>query len=363
MKIKLLSIIAVFSLFAGRAYSYGPPGHEMVGAIADVRLAGTPTALKISKMLGGVSLQQAAILPDKIKDWDNNPPDATDVANLTSSKKLGKQFLAFWKANPKTMDENNPIPYHRWFHYTDVPVADFEKYRDGTRGRSNFDIVHMIPFCIGVLKGDISEQNPRKITKPVAVALLAHYMGDIHQPLHVGAEYFDASGNVTDPDKNNGDGAGDNGGNNLILVLDEPDDNGTTKSNPKLHGFWDDQAVSAAFAIVRAEINPNHEHSVKTQDIVHHFASREPANWKLSPPIDVKDWAEAWANEIMPLARQAHERLEFSGVHGTKTATGIVTEKKMTDNIAYRDWAGGVVKDELHKAGWRLADLLEQILK
>jgi hypothetical protein len=28
----------------------------------------------------------------------------------------------------------------------------------------------------------------------------------------------------------------------------------------------------------------------------------------------------------------------------------------------YRRWATGVVRQELHKAGWRLADLLEKIL-
>jgi hypothetical protein len=28
----------------------------------------------------------------------------------------------------------------------------------------------------------------------------------------------------------------------------------------------------------------------------------------------------------------------------------------------YRAWAAGVVRQELHKAGWRLADLLEKIL-
>jgi hypothetical protein len=45
------------------------------------------------------------------------------------------------------------------------------------------------------------EQNERKITKPVALILLAHYVADIHQPLHVGAAYFDAQGRATDPDK------------------------------------------------------------------------------------------------------------------------------------------------------------------
>ena len=51
----------------------------MVGAIADERLAGKATATKVSKILGGVSLAQAALLADDIKDWDENPPDADPV--------------------------------------------------------------------------------------------------------------------------------------------------------------------------------------------------------------------------------------------------------------------------------------------
>ena len=35
----------------------------------------------------------------------------------------------------------------------------------------------------------------------------------------------------------------------------------------------------------------------------------------------------------------------------------------MPDHIAYRTWATNVVGEELHKAGWRLADLLEKALR
>ena len=80
----------------------------------------------------------------------------------------------------------------------------------------------MIPFCIGVLQGRVPEQNERRITKSVALILLAHYVADIHQPLHVGAEYFDEQGRVVDPDKDKSS-LGDEGGNTFTLELsDEP---------------------------------------------------------------------------------------------------------------------------------------------
>jgi len=41
---------------------------------------------------------------------------------------------------------------------------------------------------------------------------------------------------------------------------------------------------------------------------------------------------------------------------------GEAIEKPTSDRTRYRTWATGVVRDELHKAGWRLADLLQKIL-
>ena len=50
--------------------------------------------------------------------------------------------------------------------------------------------------------GEIPEDNPRKITKTIAPhSVSALRVGDIHQPLHVGAEYFNEEGKVVDPDR------------------------------------------------------------------------------------------------------------------------------------------------------------------
>jgi hypothetical protein len=43
-------------------------------------------------------------------------------------------------------------------------------------------------------------------------------------------------------------------------------------------------------------------------------------------------------------------------------AAGEAVEKTIENQMNYRAWATGVVRQELHKAGWRLADLLEKIL-
>jgi hypothetical protein len=41
---------------------------------------------------------------------------------------------------------------------------------------------------------------------------------------------------------------------------------------------------------------------------------------------------------------------------------GEAIEKPTSGQTLYRIWATGIVRDEVHKAGWRLADLLEKIL-
>jgi hypothetical protein len=97
------------------------------------------------------------------------------------------------------------------------------------------------------------------------------------------------------------------------------------------------------------------------------MATQEPRNWRMPPNIPVTSYAEMWADEILPIAREAHARLEFRNVKplldGDRiVAAGEAIEKPAADHTLYRTWATNVVRDELHKAGWRLADLLEKIL-
>jgi hypothetical protein len=173
-------------------------------------------------------------------------------------------------------------------------------------------------------------------------------LGDIHQPLHVGAEYFDAGGNPFEPTTTN-KGFADQGGNKLTLFTLIK---GKEKSAGKFHSYWDGQTVENAFG------------AATTPKIAKRLTKKEPENWKLTGGVET--WAEQLANEIMPLAREAHERLEFKGIKltpGDKDIKhGRAQEKKNTDGTFYAIWAAATVKDEIHKAGWRLAALLEDLL-
>jgi S1/P1 Nuclease len=365
----LLLGIPIALRFAATVEAYGPLGHEIVGAIADERLAGTPTAAKIALLLDGINLAKASLIADEIKSWDKKGVDDPRSFHYSAHRGIDRQLRDFWRANQPTQDAKSPTPSHHWFHYTDVPVIPAQRYRDGQAGRSKWDIVHMIPFCIDVLQGRIPEQNYRKITKPVAVILLAHYVADIHQPLHVGADYFDGQGRVTDPDKDKS-ALTDEGGNTFTLELSDEPRRRRGIRKKKFHGFWDYDAVNALFPQVRGTL-PKKELKAQIdpfkQQLVHGMATQEPRNWQMPPNVSIDSYAEIWADEILPIAREAHARLELRNVRplldGDRVvATGEAIEKPAPDQRLYRSWATSVVRNELHKAGWRLADLLQKIL-
>ncbi len=344
-------------------FAYGPLGHEIVGAVADRKLAGTETAAKISGLLEGITLARAANLPDEIKAWDKSgADDLTAWPHYPNQPKLEQQLRDFWKANPPGPTANDQTPSHHWMHYTDVPVLDPEKYGDGKTGRENWDIVHAIPYCIGVLRGEIPEDNPRKITKPVAIILLAHYVGDIHQPLHVGAEYFNESGQPVDPDKGAA-GMADEGGNSLSLVMN------ADGAHPRhyyhsFHGYWDMDTVRNFVLGTPDEVPKENRQAIYApakEKAIASFAGTEPKNWRTSG--DPKTWAQQWANEILSIAREAHTRLAFEHIHRQEKDGRIFAKGEAKETgTGYLDWSTKAVGDELHKAGWRLADLLKQCL-
>lgn len=358
---KFIAVALTIGLFAGNLYAYGARGHRLVGAIADRRLAasGNESAKKkLKELLDGMTLEEVATLPDNIKDWDprkddpNNPapPREREPFHVKGHPKIEEQLRAFVNANPVT-----DKPSHHEFHYTDVPVVGNEKYASGKIGRWEFDIVHMIPFCIRVLKGQEPENNKRAITKTVAVILLVHYLGDIHQPLHVGAEYFDSNGKPFEPAEAK-PGFGDQGGNKLMfsrLINGQLAPYEYAQGKPgNLHSYWDGQTVTNAFGSTP---------DVQTAD---KLAKAEPGNWSLNGPL--ANWAELLADDILPRAREAHDRLEFRNIKTEAGTSDIISGdavEKPGGELTYDKWAAEVVRDEIHKGGWRLAALLNEVLK
>ena len=366
-------ILGLFVFMALRAsvLGYGQDGHEIVGAIADELIKNAPAGKKIYALTDGISLRKAAFMPDEIKAWDKNGvDDPSGFPRYWDHPAIDQQLRDFWRANPPTEDSASLVPSHHWFHYTDVPILNAQKYSDGKTGRTQWDIVHMTGYCLGVLRGEVPENNPRKITRPIAIILLAHYVGDIHQPLHVGAEYFNDAGQAVDPDKNQ-PGTEDEGGNTIILRLTHgaPESSGR-KGSLKLHGYWDQDAVLANFPPISPSLSKEERIQAlqrADKEMARKLAREEPASWREGSGVPLKKYPELWADEILPVAREAHQRLHFVYMHptvdqGRKVMAGDARENPSADGVFYKDWVARTVRDELHKAGWRLADLLSQVV-
>jgi S1/P1 Nuclease len=271
-------VILIFASGQASLLAYAPTGHEIVGAIADERLTGTPTAAKIAVLLDGLRLEKAAVIADEIKGWDKKGVDDPRSFHYSAHRNIDRQLREFWRANQPTHDLDSPMSSHHWFHYTDVPIVPQQKYRDGKSGRSKWDIVHMIPDYVEVLRGRRPEQNECKITKPVAVILLAHYVADIHRPLHVGAQYFDAQGRAADPNKDQS-ALADEGGNTFTLALSDDPRRTRGVRKKKFHAFWDYDAVHALFPQVPVRVRKRELQTLITplkELLIRELAAREP---------------------------------------------------------------------------------------
>lgn len=332
----IIVLVLTVCLLSVNGYAYGPRGHQLVGAVADRRLASNEAvANKIDDLLDGLTLERVSTMPDEIK--------SRKCGDEPTGSRVERELQAFVNANCSS-------PSHNEFHFTNIPVLGDEQYADGEVGRGKFDIVQMIPFSIRVLKGEEPETNARGITKTIAVILITHYLGDIHQPLHVAAEFFDADGNPFTPTTSNR-GFASQGGNKLMLFTFAK---GKRTPAGKLHGYWDSQTVDNAFG------------NQKNLTVARRLARRAPDNWELSGEIET--WAVQLANGILPVGREAHNRLEYEDIEvrtGQRDITsGRCNERKRTGRGQfYAVWASNVVKDQIHRGGWRLAAILEKALQ
>jgi hypothetical protein len=298
-------------LWTPSASAYGSKGHEAVGAIADELIRGTPAETHVRTLLQNGTLQVAATWADRAKGHN-----------------LDQEMQAYVHNNPK----------HHNYHFTDVPIQE-PQYHDGTKGTDPDDIVHIMKQCIHVLKGDATPAtNPHNFDKRTALLLLAHLVGDIHQPLHVGAAYINSSNRFTNP-------------NIHPSVLEDHGGNYLKYKSTVLHAYWDDNAVDRS--MTKAGVQTPHEYAIVI------LQNNAVVSQTLGP---VTDWPQKWADEILPVAATAHRGLklahpitvtDFFGTHQqwhiTKTSSG------------YDNRVRDIVDDELITAGHRLAEILNTV--
>ena len=324
---------AVVLLWSGAAFAWGPAGHQSVGYIADQLIAGTNTAGEVRKILG-TNLKTASLWADCAKgvskskatgkfSYSVNPIYAECKPFETSG---GQQIMvAYVKRN---WDACNPAPdeevCHKQYHYADVAI-ERDAYADNLKGTSDHDVVHVITACIIVLQGGVAPPPFQIANKKEALRVLSHMVGDIHQPLHVGAVYLDLSGNLDDPDNGVFDPKTKTVGGNDIL--DGP---------KKLHGEWDG---------IPAKLTPDQLTNAAIND-----ARNVPVT---AGPMG--EWSATWATETVQTSKVAFEGLTFSAEDEAKH------KWQVTFPAGYMAKRQEIQREQLIKAGARLAQVLQAI--
>lgn len=140
----LFSLCFVFTFSnAETTLDWGQTGHRVTAEVAQNHLTENAKQ-QIDKLLNGMSMAVVSTFADEIK-------------------------------SERSFDQYRP------WHYANIP---FDKTYNDITPKPEGDIVHAIEYCISVLK----DSNSSDEDKAFYLKLLIHFMGDLHQPLHLGLE-------------------------------------------------------------------------------------------------------------------------------------------------------------------------------
>jgi hypothetical protein len=345
-----VTVVVVAVAVPAPAFAWDYPGHRIVGAIAD---------LVLQKHDPEVYKKVQALLATRDKDGKEVARTLSEVAVFPDCAKKGNEPYCRRPPSDEEKAYAARNPHNATYHYTDVPIEQ-RRYVAGTAGTADTDVVQMIGYAVAQLR---RKTPPKKkdvdLTDAEALWLLAHLVGDIHQPLHVGAKFYDKScSKGVDPNRE-GDppsyGLGKTiaetvGGNLISLTAPGP----AVPPAENLHFFWDGAAVVQA---MQAAGVANSE-----PDFAKLLAGAAPAGWKSKGDAD--GWATLWATEMIPLARDAHARLAIKKrVKPAPVGATLNCAWETTLDKSYQDWAREQARIQLAKAGFRLAALLKAIFE
>jgi hypothetical protein len=329
---RLCQCLAGYLLVASsQAFAWGADGHQVAGAIADRLIAGSHAATQVNTILGGISLQDAGVWADCAKgidpkkDYTYQTRGEYPKCKIYETPQMEAEMSDFVRRN----DTNCALKpgagsCHRQYHYTDVAIqhARYDRKYFGTR---NDDIVGAMAAAIHALMGDPTPAPFNFKDSREALRVLVHYVGDIHQPLHVGAVYLDDAGRRVNPDAGAFDGQADTRGGGRIKL------DGT---GGNLHTLWDDIPPSLT---------------------VSHLNAAMLKQAKAVPETDgpVFDWPTRWADDTIVIARQAFAGLTFGNLQNGNWNATLPAE--------YGSTKDRIQKEQLVKAGTRLAELLRTL--
>ena len=257
-----------FILLGGEARAWGDLGHKVICEIA-FRLAQPETRAAINRLM-----------------------------------QLDSEF--------KTFSDSCIYPDHQRIraaeHFLNLP-RDSKGLTSDECPLANACVLTAIPYDFKILLA----KEQADASKLVALKSLGHWVGDIHQPLHV--SFLD-----------------DKGGNTIRT-------SGQCPGNR--HAVWDT-------CLVQYAVGPDASEAVT--DLLAFITPEMKAEWNASVPRD-------WANESFAITESA--RTMYCVMHASSCD---LTSGALNVNRQYLDANEPVVKEQLQKAGVRLAKLLDTAL-
>jgi S1/P1 Nuclease len=337
MRTVLTGLVLLVTLAATPlSYAWGPDGHHTVATIAAALIAGSKAEAQVKALLGDVSLVDAAVWADCAKGVNPGTLQYEGAGKYPACQVFETpageaQMIDFVKRNSNNcVIKPGAEICHKQYHYADVAIQH-GTYRFGWVGTRDDDIVAAVAAMTHVLKGDPAPSPFNIRDKREALLLLAHYVGDLHQPLHVGAIYLDAAGAPVDPDVGAFDPATDTRGGNNIDVLTR-----AGKRRGELHAKWDAIAASMQSTHVNA-------------------AWLAQARAVASATGTDIGWSQQWASGTVQAAQSAFNGLTFGPARGGHWSVTLPS--------TYSSRMNTIKKKQLTLGGARLAQLLHDIFQ
>ncbi|HEX8954732.1 MAG TPA: S1/P1 nuclease [Burkholderiaceae bacterium] len=332
----------VLSALPGLALAWNAQGHQEVGAVADRMIAGTRAEQWVHALLGERNLETVSVWADCAKAtrsaddvnfvYQDNPKYAECAVFNTPEDKA--RFESYVSRNWKQCGPVHGTEYcHSQYHYADVSGLR-DHYDRSYAGTNNHDVVHSINAAIAVLRGQAPDAPFSIADKREALMLLTHYVGDIHQPLHVAALYLNDKGETVDPDRTGYKlGQDTAGGNNIV-------------DDKKLfHGEWDAPPPDLM------------ANGAPVEKLLKLARAVPPTKGKLDT------WSARWASDSVRLAPQVFGGLRFTMRAPLGEDVENSPEKWDVAGIdsGYLAKADEIKLEQIARAGARLAQLLEAI--
>lgn len=307
----LAALVAVAASAATMSVSaFGEAGHRIVGTLAELHLKNARAMKEVRRILRpNETLADAAVWPDTIKG-------------------------ALYEDGDTAMFRLNH-PAHDTYHYANLPFQA-ERYAADAPGARPTDVVQMSRECIRVLR-----TGKGLFTEREALRLLAHFVGDMHQPMHVANAFLSGSEPLQFIVPQGPTGWRTTlGGNSLVYG---------PENRFNMHSYWDTHAVNITMQ----------------QDDVPAFVARlmtsaNPApGWTMSGDVDT--WPAQWATEGLAHGKNVHRGVRLVSYLGPDDAKRTAHRWLVELPADYDDLARPLVRQQLAAGGYRLAAVLKAI--